>query len=75
MLSAAPRQDTVIEMEDAQPLLAAQVIFEIGCLTFFFRSVISEKLSRQQNCQKHTQASGKPNGTKLLCDRKAKEIR
>lgn len=29
LLSAAPRQDTVIEMEDAQPLLTAQVIFEI----------------------------------------------
>lgn len=29
LLSAAPRQDTVIEMEDAQPLLAAQVMLEI----------------------------------------------
>uniref|UniRef100_A0A8D2N3Z9 Myoferlin n=1 Tax=Zonotrichia albicollis TaxID=44394 RepID=A0A8D2N3Z9_ZONAL len=43
LLSAAPRQDTVIDMEDTQPL-----------------SLISEGLSRQQNCQKHMQPSRRP---------------
>uniref|UniRef100_A0A8C2U8A5 Myoferlin n=1 Tax=Coturnix japonica TaxID=93934 RepID=A0A8C2U8A5_COTJA len=36
LLSAAPRRDTVIEMEDTQPLLASQVTSEICLMSFFF---------------------------------------
>uniref|UniRef100_A0A669Q234 Myoferlin n=1 Tax=Phasianus colchicus TaxID=9054 RepID=A0A669Q234_PHACC len=39
LLSAAPHRDTVIEMEDTQPLLAAQVALPLckkSCLFFFF---------------------------------------
>uniref|UniRef100_A0A8C3KKZ4 Myoferlin n=1 Tax=Calidris pygmaea TaxID=425635 RepID=A0A8C3KKZ4_9CHAR len=43
LLSAAPRQETVIEMEDAQPLLAAQVTSGTRCWTFSFRAVTPQE--------------------------------